>query len=215
MSKNMTPSTKPMTDGQIEKVLSKLRSVFQKRADEYDSGQVQKALEHPSDLEIKMLSAFRAEVEIVSGLFTRKVRIDRTLHPHQLLKETECQGVYLEAEVFHSMPRAEEGVEEIEIVFFEIDGWWQAIDYRFEAIAQEYEKRGLKPVDPYTLAKANRGNTVREQLIHVNHETFWRDAEGHWCVMAFHHSSVRYHSVMVKKSEKGIFTTGWFAGVRK
>ena len=161
-----------------------------------------------------MLTTLRSELEIGSGTFTRKVRVDRTSDPIKVLEDTSCHQT-VEAEVLQSMPRAEGNHEEVEVVFFNL-GHWDDFrkDFSFETISNEYDKRGLRPVDPYTLAEANKWNTLRQLLIHVNHETFWRDAEGNWCVMAFEHGT-RVHKVHVKRSEIPMWTARWYAGVKK
>ncbi|MFZ2522811.1 MAG: hypothetical protein WAW92_00310 [Minisyncoccia bacterium] len=215
MEKNIAQSASPMTTGQIEEIISILRSELQCSAGEFDSEQVQRGLDH-----IKwyvgrpMLTTLRSELEMGSGTFTRKVRINRNNNPNELLKDTSCHQI-VEAEVLQSMPRAEGDDEEVEVVFFNTDRSADLEnDSAFEAIAKEYDKRGLKTVDPYTLAEANKWNTLHTLLIRTNHETFWRDAEGNWCVMAFEHGA-RYHKVYVRRSKIPVWTARWYAGVKK
>jgi hypothetical protein len=205
MAKIMSPSTeqKMMTAGQVDKAVANFRVLLEKHAPEFPSEAVQTALGQPG-LVGEMFAVFRKHVEAVSNMITRRVKVNRNREPRAVLDATGWKQ-YTNSAVVSAMPHGEG--EEVDVVFFKLDRFVSDVD-----LEKEYELRGLKPADPYSLAAVNEVNPAFADE-HLN-STHWLDADGKWCFAAFGRWGVE-RSVNVDRDGRGWDNDWWFAGLRK
>lgn len=81
MAKTMTAS-KPMTDGQIENVVSKLRDALRKHRTDFGLEPVQRVL-GIENLGMELLTPFRTRVEAISKLIARRVKVETAVSLHR------------------------------------------------------------------------------------------------------------------------------------
>lgn len=199
---NMTPSTVVMTDGQIDKTVDLFRSALRKHHGEFNTEYVQQAL-GAKGLGSDLLTVFRGYVERFSNLIVRLVRPDRSRTPQAALDAT-GRKQYIINSVVASMPKGTG--DEAKVVFFKLGRWISDDD-----LEKEYESRGLKPADPYSLAAVNEADQVFADE-HPN-ATHWKDADGNWCYAAFGlWCGERYVSVD-RRGGRGWLDDWWFAGL--
>lgn len=92
----------------------------------------------------------------VDPLIIRKVKVDRSRTPQEALDATGRWVQYIDHEVADAMPKGDG--EEAEVIFFKPDLSERngvISDYDLE---KEYELRGLKPADPYSVAAVNEAD---------------------------------------------------------
>jgi hypothetical protein len=77
---------------------------------------------------------------------------------------------------------------------------------------KEYELRGLKPADPYSLAAVNEDDPAFADD-HPN-GTHWKDGDGNWCYAVFRRWFDE-RDVFVSRDGNGWDDGWWFAGLRK
>ena len=209
MAKTMTPSaeSKAMTDGQITKAVAVYRALLEKHAPEFDSGAVQAVL-GDQGLAGEMFALFRQRVEAKANEVVRRVSgIDRALKPADVIAMVVATGrkKYGDDKVIESMPKGEG--EDAEVVFFTLGRYISDDD-----LEKEYEKRGLKPADAYSLAAVNRDDPAfADEKPNCTH---WKDGDGKWCYVAFSRwGDVR--GVSVSRVDSGWSGRWWLAGLRK
>lgn len=211
MGKTMTPSaveSRQATAGQIDKAVANYRALLEKHSQEFDSSAVQVVLGQ-SELAGEMLAVFRKRVEAVSDMIVRRVKVNRTRNPQEVLDAT-GRKQYTDRKVVDSMPKGEG--EEVEVVFFKPDltrrnGYISDAD-----LDKEYELRGLKPADPYSVAAVNETDPAFAD--EKPHGTHWKNADGNWCFAAFDHWRDERH-VSVDRIDHGWDVSWWFGGLRK
>lgn len=141
----------------------------------------------------------------------RRANVDRSLSPHQVIDVTGRTRHSINKRVIESMPRGEG--DDVEVTFFALD--YPASD---ESLEQEFENRGLKPADPYSLAAVNRDDLAFGQK--TGNLTHWKSAGGKWCYAAFYGWREVADTVEaradVNYNTKGQWSPGvWFAGIPK
>lgn len=206
MTQIMTPSvgSKMTTAGQIDKAVANYRALLEKHAGEFDIEAVQTVLGQ-SEFAGEQLAIFRKCVEAISNLIVRRVKVNRSLTPQQVLDAT-GRKQYTNRKVVDSMPRGND--EEVEIVFFNLGHSVSDVE-----LEREYELRGLKPADPYSLATVNADDpTFADEKPHGTH---WKDAGGKWCFATFSQWSGGGRDVRVSRSDSGWGDDWFFAGLRK
>lgn len=209
MAQTMTPSgteSKTMTEGQITKAVGLYRALLEKHASEFDSGVVQSVLGDPQ-LAGEMFGVFRQRVEArASEVVRRATGVDRTLSPADLIAKVVATGrtEYVDEKVVKTMPKGEG--DEPEVVFFKIGRFITDDD-----LEREYEKRGLVPVDPYSLATINMNDPAFDD--ERPNATHWKDSKG-WCYAMFSRLGGG-RKVGVDRSDSGWGDLLWFAGARK
>jgi len=209
MTQIMTP-LQTTTAGQIDKAVANYRALLEKHSGEFNIEAVQTVLDQ-SELAGEQLSVFRRRVEAASNLIVRRVKVNRTRTPQETLIAT-GRKQYVNDRVVATMSRGEG--DEVELYFFKPDalaydrnGWISDAD-----LEKQFELRGLKPADPYSLAVVNEADPVFADE-HPN-ATHWKDAGDHWCFAAFNRRSVG-REVFVNRRD-GKWSGGWsFAGLRK
>lgn len=206
MAKTVIASGKPMTDGQIDNLVDKLRAAARKHRAEFASDAAQQVL-GVENLGMELLEPFRRRVDAVSGMIVRHVKVDRTRTPQQVLDAT-GRRQYVDPDVVASMPGCGDGIEELDVCFFPLRRF--ASD---EEVEEACKLRGLERLaDPYVVAQVNTDDPEFADT-HPN-GTHWKDAEGKWCYFAFD----RWHGerlVNVHRRALDWRDSWWFAGLRK
>ena len=145
----------------------------------------------------------RGKIEVITkvvNLIVRIVKPNRNLAPRQALEAT-GRNLYVNDEVVATMPRGEG--EESEVFFFKVGRFLND-----DNLEKEYDLRGLKPVDPYSLAKVNEDAAFADDQPNATH---WRDKDGKWCFVAFN----RWRRVRCGRNGDDWLDAWWFAGLRK
>ncbi len=173
MAQSMTPS-KTMTAGQFDKTVHTYRALLEKHASDFPADAVQTVLGQ-SELASEMFAIFRKRVEALSNLIVRCAKVNRARKPQEVLDATDRKQ-YTDPEVVDSMPRGEGA--EVEVVFFNLDRFVSDAD-----LDKEYELRGLKPTDPYSLAAVNEADPAFAD--EKPNGTHWKDAAGKRCFVTF------------------------------
>ncbi len=142
--------------------------------------------------------------EKISNLVIRQVVINRSRTLQQALNAT-GRKQYINKSVVATMPQGKG--DEADVVFFNLGRYIRDAD-----LDKEYELRGLKPVDPFTLATVNEADSAFADD-HPN-GTHWKDVNGKWCFFTF--SRWNDERIMgCDRYENGWDVYWWFAGLRK
>ena len=204
MAKTMTASgPKTITNGQNENVADKLRATMRKHRSEVASDMAQKVL-GVENLGMELYAVVRKHAERFSNMLSRIVAVDRSRSPQAALDAT-GRRQYTDRAVVDAMPRGD-GTE-VEIFFFKPGCFLSDAD-----LEKEFDLRGLKPADPYSLAAVNEKDPAFADA-HPN-ATHWKDAAGRWCFATFY----RWRDgrlVGVDRGDHDWHDRWWFAGVRK
>ena len=198
-----------MTDGQIETALSKVRDAMRKHRDDILKGVAQQVL-GVENLGMEMFAPFRKHAEMMSKFIIRHVKVNRNRPPRVALQAT-GRTLYVNDEVVAAMPKGK--TVGTDVIFFKPDpDVYKNGVISDDDLEKEYEKRGLVPVDPYSLSAVNEADPVFADD-HPN-GTHWKDATGKWCYAAFR----RWYDgrlVGVNRGDYDWSDCWWFAGVRK
>jgi len=127
-------------------------------------------------LEKKMGEIAEEYQKWASVIVVKVTGVNRTLTPQQVLYATGVKQ-YVYNEVLETLPRGEG--DEKEIVFFKAGKSISDDD-----LEKEFELFGLRPADPYSLAKFNQDNPGFADT--HPHCTHWKDENGKWCFIAFY-----------------------------
>ncbi len=203
MTKIMTPSAKTTTAGQIDKAVANYRALLEKHAREFDVEAVQTVLGQ-DELAGEMFSIFRTRVEAISNLVTRRATVKRNQTGQQAIDVT-GRRQYTDKDVVDAMPQGEG--EEVEVVFFNLGRYVSDAN-----LDKEYELRGLKPTDPFSLAAVNEADPAFAD--EKPNSTHWKDSNRKWCYATFYRWSGE-RSVSVYRNGNGWLDYWGFAGVRK
>ncbi|MDZ4205628.1 MAG: hypothetical protein U1C12_00200 [Patescibacteria group bacterium] len=197
----MTPST--ITAGQIGKLQELLGAALRKS--NFHSEPIQQVLETQGNpLVVEWIAYLQKRVDAVSNLIIRHVKVNHTRTPQQVLDAT-GRKQYVNVSVVKTMPKGEG--EEADIYFFHLGRYVSDAD-----LEKEYELRGLKPADPYSLAQVNTDDPAFADT-HPN-GTHWKSVNGHWCFASFGHWRGEC-GVSVREFDDDWDDSWWFAGVRK
>lgn len=198
----MTPS-ESISTGKIGKIQELLGAGLRKSG--LPDGPVQKVLEHQGDaLTTELVAVIRKFVEAIGEMFSRIVKVNRKRTPKEALKAT-GRKLYVNDDVVEAMPRGE-GTE-TEVHFFKVGKYLTD-----EELDKEYELRGLKPADPYSVAAVNEADPAFAD--EKPNGTHWKDKDGKWCFAAFNRWRGE-RRVGVDRDDDGWSGHWWFAGVRK
>ena len=80
-------------------------------------------------------------------------------------------------------------------------------------LEKEYDLRGLKPADPFSLGAVNEDDPALADT--KPNCTHWKDANGKWCYVAFRHWGGDERIVSVFRYDDRWLDRWWFAGLRK
>ena len=201
MASTMTTST--MTDRQIERAVEIFRAQLSKYAKEFSSEVVQQVFGQ-SELGPEWLAVLRNRVEAISNLIIRRAKVNRTRNAQVAIDAT-GRRQYTDKDVVNAMPNGEG--EEAEVVFFNLGRYVSDTD-----LDKEYELRGLKPADPFSLAAVNEVDPAfADQKPNATH---WKDSNGKWCYAAFY-QWYGERLVYALRHVSGWVGGWWFAGLRK
>ncbi len=146
---SMNPSE--MTSAQMGKIGDLLTAGLRKAGLQSEPTQVVIETQGAS-LTDELVEVIRKRVEGQSNLIVRRVRVNRSRTPKQVLDAT-GRSKYVTDTVVDAMPHGEG--EEVEVVFFKPD-LTKRNDYISDAdLDKEYELHGLKPADPYSASAVN------------------------------------------------------------
>lgn len=201
MAKTMSAS-KLITNGQIENLVDKFRAAMRKRRSEITAQAAQQIL-GVENLGMEIYEVIRKRVEAISDLIVRRVTVDRSQSPQQVLDAT-GRAQYTDKDVMATMPGGEGA--EIEVFFFNLGRYISDAD-----LEREYDLRNLKP-DPYAQAAVNEADPAFAD--EYPNGTHWKDANGKWCFAAFSRWDGK-RDVDVYRSDDVWDDSWWFAGVRK
>lgn len=201
----MEKTIAPITAGQIRRAADRFSERCHINESSLPKDSVQEVLEDEGDvLAQEMFEVFRARVERHTNTIVRLVAVNRNRTPQEALDAT-GRKQYTDASVVSSMPKGEG--DKAEIFFFKVGRF--ASDDELE---EEFESRGFKPADPYSLAAVNEADPAFADE-HPN-GTHWKDAQGKWCYTTFDcWSAERYVGVYRHDGDWG--DGWWFAGLRK
>ena len=201
---NVTPSIEPVTEGQIGKFNQNVTARLLKHKAEIPSNLFQQILGDTTLID-EVHAAIRKRIDAMSNMITRVVSVNRKRYAQQALDAT-GRKQYVNSDVVIAMPSGEG--EEAEVIFFKLGKYVSDAN-----LDKEYDLRGLKPADPYSLAAVNEADPAFADE-HPNC-THWKDAKGKWCFAAFRHGDGDERGVSVRRSGGGWVGGWWFAGVRK
>lgn len=203
MTQVVSPSIESITKGQIGKFYDVLADALGKSGLPKDPTQ-QVLEEQGKALASEFVAAVRKRVEAMSSIITRRVSVDRSRDPQAVLDAT-GRKQYTDGKVVKAMPCGEG--DEVDVHFFKLGRWISDAD-----LDKEYDLRGLKPADPYSLAAVNEADPAFADD-HPN-GTHWKDAAGKWCFASFYRWGDE-RDVGVCRDDGGWFGYWWFAGLRK
>jgi hypothetical protein len=203
MAKTMTASVQSITDGQIDNVVAKLRDALRKHRGEFGSEAAQQVL-GVENLGMELLAPFRKRVEAIADMIVRRVKVDRSRSPQEMLAAN-GRAQYVDKDVVKTMPKGEG--DEVEVFFFKVGRYVNVAD-----LAKEYELRGLKP-DHYAQDAVNAADPAFADD-HPN-GTQWQDAKGNYCYLTFGRWRDGRRSVGCDRGGRDWRDVWWFAGVRK
>lgn len=141
-----------------------------------------------------------------------KVKVDLTRSRQQALWALVGYFPDIIREVADAMPKGRRS--EVEIVLFKPNLSKYGGRIFDDSLEEEYRQRGLKPVDPFSLAALNEAEpTLALMKFHATH---WKDRDGNWCHMALY---LRDRENWVSIGHPSSIWRGWpdnmwFAGIR-
>ena len=203
---NMTLSKEPISEGQIVKLNQNITARLLKHRNEIPSDVFQKVL-GDSTLVDEIYASIRTRVNAISDLVVRTVKVNRNRSPKEVLEATD-RFQYVVESVFAEMPKGKEIAVKTQVFFFRLGRTISNDD-----LEKEYELRGLKPADLYSLAKVHEDDLkFSDKYPNV---TNWKDSDGKWCSAKFDRDDDNHLSVSIYRQDHGWAEEWWFAGVRK
>ncbi len=107
MTKVMTPSNEPVTDGQIDKAVSHYRDMLKKHRDEIGSSDAFQQLLGQSEYLDAQVTVLRKRVAAITGMVARRVKkVDRARTSQKAIAAT-GRKQYVTASAVDAMPRGE------------------------------------------------------------------------------------------------------------
>lgn len=168
-----------MSDEQIEELVDKFRKELLEHRGEITYNTAQKVIE-VEGIGLKMFLPLRERAEALSNLIVRKVKVDRSRSPQDAINATGRAGL-INSQVVNAMPTAE--ADEVEVVFFKVDMVGRNGYISDDDLEKEFELRGLKPADPFSVAAVNEADPAFAD--EKPNGTHWKDNEGDWCYATF------------------------------
>lgn len=200
-----------MTEGQVEDLVGKFRAAVRKHRSTITRESAQQAL-GLDNLGMVVFATFRTLAEKFSNIITRKVVVDITRQPEDVISATLTGGrkSYINSSVVKAMPKGEVG--EREVLFLKLnlsdrEGYINDLD-----LDKEVDALGFRMASPYEVAKVNEDDpTFSDEHPNCTH---WQNSEGKWCCAIWN----RWHDE--RKVDVGQYGFDWddycwFAVVRK
>jgi hypothetical protein len=199
----MTPSTEPITEGQIGKLNQNITARLLKRKKELPSNIFQQVLGDETLLD-EFVASILKRIDAISNMIIRTVKVNRNRSAKEALSAT-GRTQYVSDSVVKAMPNGT--AEEVEVYFFKIGRFVSMTD-----LEKEYELRGLQAVDPFTLAAINEADPAFAD--EKPNGTQWKDAKGKWCYAIFGRGDDE-RDLNVYRNGLDWSDRWWFAGSRK
>lgn len=146
---------------------------------------------------------------VAISTIVRTAKVNRNRSPQKAIEATH-RAQYMDRQVVDMMPTGEG--DEVEVVFFKPDLSQCNGFISDDELEKEFELRGLKPADPFSVAAVNEADPAFADQ--TPHGTHWKDDKGNWCFAAFHRR-LDLREVVVRRDDSGWLDRRWFAGVRK
>ena len=195
MTTSMSPS---ITKGQAVKFTDLQIDALRKSG--LPKKETQEVLEENGDvLANEFLKLVRERVERKLEMIVRRVKVDRSLTPEQVIDETGRVKWYINEEALAKMPRGEG--EEVDVYFFPAKRFMPVKEYE-----AELAKYGLVP-DPRAQAAVNRDDLAFADT-HPNGVQWDGNAYATFC----RNDERRVH---VSRNDVDWYDSIWFGGVRK
>lgn len=207
MDPSMTPSPELITGGQITKIQDLLASQLRKSKAIFREP-LQDVLEILGDQMVKeMIAVVHDHLAVRNGMVVVKIFVNPNYSLQEALSRTWCRQNIV-TEIVQTMPRDLGGSTKI---FFFRPSRKGRLLYD-ENLREEYENRGLKPVDPYSLAAVNEADpafaATKPNLTH------WKNDRGQWCHATFKEiSGDRFLTIDYSSTHWN--PEWWFGGVKK
>lgn len=196
-----------MTDGQVGKIAELITATLRKVRGNFHSTDVQNALERSgSTIQEKFLKLFQELVEATAQALVRTVKVNRNRSQEEMLKALRFL-IYMDPYVVSTIPVGQG--EDVTVEFFKLDK-----SVSEDALALEYEKRGLVP-DIYAQAAVNEADPNFTDA--YPNSTYWKNDAGNWCRIEFQ-LDLNTRAVSVFGVNDMFCDTDknhWFGGVRK
>ena len=201
---NMTPSTEPLSEGQITKLNQNMTAKLLKHKNELPSNLFQQILGDETLLD-EMYASIRKRVDAISNLIVRTATVNRKRSAKEALTAT-GRVQYVTDSVVAEMPNGT--AEEVEVLFFNLGRTVSNAE-----LDKEYELRGLKPAGPFSLAAVNEADPAFADT--KPNGTQWKNAKGKYCFASFRRWDDGLRYVSVRQRDFDWDDRWWFAGVRK
>lgn len=206
----ITDTTK-ITDWQIEDTIDRVRDELLKHRFEITADVAQQIL-GVENLGAMMLGPYYERVEALEGILFVTVKVNRVRSPQEAIDATGCVQD-TDHKIVDAMPKGEG--DEVDVAFFQIKTARRKGEFSDDELGNEFELRGLKPADPFSVAAVNEAypEFANEKV----HSTHWKDADGNWCHSTFFRDcNHNVRKVIIKSDNLGWRADHrWFAGVRK
>lgn len=124
MATTMEASVKKITDGQIEDAVAKFRDALRTHREELFCEPAQRALGMPN-IGMECFAPLRARAEAMSEIIIRRVKVDRSLTPQQVVNAT-GRKQYVNRDVLDTMPKGEGN--EVDVWFIPTKGFVSAAE---------------------------------------------------------------------------------------
>lgn len=201
MKKNMSPST---TEGQIAKLQEIFAAALRKEMLPRDA--VQLTLELQGRVLAKeLISTVHKRVQIASGIFMIKIKIDRTKSLRELIGGFHHYDAVYKEDVIKNAPGGV--LTEADLYFFQLGS------VASDDVDKKYDELSMVKPDPYLLAWFNKENPSFSKE-HPNILT-WQDSSGSWCDIRFRHTENGPTVFISHNSSRGNAGGWWYAGIRK
>ncbi len=211
MAKTIIPSEKKkrkeISDGQISRIANSLETKLKKHRSEFESDAAQRA-SGDEVLSADLLEVVRKHINGFSHTITRCVSVNRNQSPQEVLDAT-GRKQFIDKDVIKTMTKGEG--ENTEVVFFRLRHIMRIND---DDLEKEYELRGLKPADSYSLSAVNKLDPSFAKW--YPNCTHWKDENGKWCYIVFRPWYSGEECVAVQRAnENGWDNSFLFAGISK
>ncbi len=133
-------------------------------------------------------------------IITHKVWVNAQLSNTEVIVSTGKKRNIIRS-VLVDMPKCEKGY--IKLIFFKVGRSLSEVD-----LSKEYDLRGLKPADPYSICVFNAKNPNFSNK--HPHGTHWKDKDDNWCFILFD----RKNFVYIAPDADGWSKIWWFVGVK-
>ena len=163
----------------------------------------------------ELVDALHKRVEALSHMIVCRVHVNRNRTPWQALSATGIQRQMTDQSVVEAMPQG--SGREVEVFLFRINCTSDSDSGSLtnDDLEKEYELRGLKAADPYTLAAVNEFDRSFAQG--YNNATHWKIGGFWYCAtfMSARHLLREGRCLSIRLDGSGWRGEWWFAGVRK